>query len=78
MDEINITKVMFEQNEVYKKNSGVKEITDLTNTNKPTTIISNDADAWIGASYAADTKLYIDNKVQEIASAVIASASEAE
>lgn len=47
-------------------------------TNKPTTIISNDADAWMGASYAADTKLYIDNKVQEIASAVIASASEAE
>ena len=47
-------------------------------TNKPTTIISNDADVWMGASYAADTKLYIDNKVQEIASAVIASASEAE
>lgn len=47
-------------------------------TNKPTTIITNDADAWMGASYAADTKLYIDNKVQEIASAVIASASEAE
>ena len=47
-------------------------------TNKPTTIISNDADAWMGASYAADTKLYIDSKVQEIASAVIASASEAE
>jgi archaellum component FlaD/FlaE len=47
-------------------------------SNKPTTIISNDAYAWMGASYAADTKLYIDNKVQEIASAVIASASEAE
>lgn len=47
-------------------------------TNKPTTIISSDANVWMGASYAADTKLYIDNKVQEIASAVIASASEAE
>ena len=47
-------------------------------TNKPTTIISNNADAWMGASYAADTKIWIENKVQEIASAVIASASEAE
>lgn len=35
-------------------------------TNKPTTIISNDADAWMGASYAADTKLWIENKIKEI------------
>ena len=47
-------------------------------TFKPTSIISNDAGAWMGASYVADTKLYIDNKIQEIASAIIASASEAE
>lgn len=35
-------------------------------TNKPTTIISNDADAWMGASYAADTKIWIENKLKEI------------
>lgn len=35
-------------------------------TNKPTTIISNDADAWMGASYAADTKVWIENKLKEI------------
>lgn len=35
-------------------------------TNKPTTIISNDADAWMGASYAADTKIWIENKIKEI------------
>lgn len=47
-------------------------------TFKPTSIISNDANAWMGASYVADTKLYIDSKIQEVASAIIASASEAE
>lgn len=47
-------------------------------TFKPTSIISNDANTWMGASYVADTKLYIDSKIQEIASAIIASASEAE
>ncbi len=35
-------------------------------TNKPTTIISNDADAWMDASYAADTRIWIENKVKEI------------
>lgn len=35
-------------------------------TNKPTSIISNDADAWMGASYAADTKIWIENKIKEI------------
>lgn len=35
-------------------------------TNKPTTIISNDADAWMDASYAADTKIWIENKLKEI------------
>lgn len=47
-------------------------------TFKPTSIISNDANAWMKASYVADTKLYIDSKIQEVASAIIASASEAE
>lgn len=35
-------------------------------TNKPTTIISNNADVWMGASYAADTKTWIENKIKEI------------
>lgn len=35
-------------------------------TNKPTTIVSNDANAWMGASYAADTKIWIENKIKEI------------
>lgn len=34
-------------------------------TNKPTTIISNDADTYISLDYTADTKLYIDNKIKE-------------
>lgn len=35
-------------------------------TNKPTTIISNDADAYMSLDYTADTKLYIDNKIKEV------------
>ena len=31
--------------------------------NKPTTIIFNDANAWMDASYAADTKIWIENKI---------------
>lgn len=47
-------------------------------TFKPTSIISNDANAQMEVEYAADTKAYIDNKLQEIAQAMVASASEAE
>ena len=47
-------------------------------TFKPTSIISNDASAQMEVEYAADTKAYIDNKLQEIAQALVASASEAE
>ena len=47
-------------------------------TFKPTSIISNDANAQMEVEYAADTKAYIDNKLQEIAQALVASASEAE
>lgn len=47
-------------------------------TFKPTSIISNDAGAQMEVEYAADTKAYIDNKLQEIAQALVASASEAE
>ena len=47
-------------------------------TFKPTSIISNDANAQMEVEYVADTKAYIDNKLQEIAQALVASASEAE
>lgn len=47
-------------------------------TFKQTSIISNDAGAQMEVEYAADTKAYIDNKLQEIAQAMVASASEAE
>ena len=47
-------------------------------TFKQTSIISNDAGAQMEVEYAADTKAYIDNKLQEIAQALVASASEAE
>ena len=36
-------------------------------TFKPTSIISNDANAQMEVEYACDTKTYIDNKLQEIA-----------
>lgn len=47
-------------------------------TFKPTSIISNDAGAQMEVEYACDTKTYIDNKLKEIAQALVASASEAE
>lgn len=47
-------------------------------TFKPTSIISNDANAQMEVEYACDTKTYIDNKLREIAQALVASASEAE
>lgn len=47
-------------------------------TFKPTSIISNNAGAQMEVEYAADTKAYIDNKLQEIAQALVESASEAE
>ncbi len=47
-------------------------------TFKPTSIISNDANAQMNVEYACDTKTYIDNRLQEIAQALVASASEAE
>lgn len=47
-------------------------------TFKPTSIISNDAGAQMEVEYACDTKTYIDNKLHEIAQALVASASEAE
>lgn len=49
----------------------------LTTFNQ-TSVISNDAGAQMEVEYACDTKTYIDNKLQEIAQAMVASASEAE
>ena len=47
-------------------------------TFEQTSIISNDAGAQMEVEYACDTKTYIDNKLREIAQALVASASEAE
>ncbi len=41
-------------------------------TNKPTTTITNSDNAHMTVSYTADTKAYIDNKFNELATAIIA------
>lgn len=40
-------------------------------TNKPTTTIINDGGAEMAVAYVADTKLYIDNKFAELATAIV-------
>lgn len=40
-------------------------------TNKPNTVVSNDEGAGMEVSYAADTKLYIDNKFAELSAAIL-------
>lgn len=40
-------------------------------TDYPQTIIHNDADAWMSVQYAADPKAYIDNKFDQVASAIV-------
>lgn len=40
-------------------------------TNYPNTTVYNDAGAGMGVKYVADTKLYIDNKFAELASAIV-------
>lgn len=40
-------------------------------TNYPTTVVTNDADAWMDVSYAADTKNYIDNKIAALERALV-------
>lgn len=37
--------------------------------NKPTTTVLNDAGAWMALEYAADPKLYIDNKIAALLAA---------
>lgn len=41
-------------------------------TNKPTTVITNSDNAHMAVDYTADTKTYIDNKFNELATAIIA------
>jgi len=43
-------------------------------TNKPHTVVLNDAAAGMTVSYAADTKTYIDNKIYEVAAAIVSNA----
>lgn len=42
-------------------------------TNKPNTTIYNDAGAHMDVEYVADTKLYIDQKINELATAIVSS-----
>lgn len=46
-------------------------------TNKPTTTITNSDSAHMAVSYTADTKTYIDNKFNELATAIIATGGDA-
>lgn len=55
----------------------VQEILEL-NTYKPTTTIWSDQNVDMEIKYIADPKSYIDNKFNELASAIVASASESE
>ena len=43
-------------------------------TNKSDTTILNDADAHMSVEYAADTKIYIDNKIAGLAAAILGNA----
>lgn len=43
-------------------------------TNKPHTVVLNDAGAGMEVSYVADTKTYIDNKIYEVAAAIVSNA----
>lgn len=43
-------------------------------TNKPHTVVLNDAGAGMAVSYVADTKTYIDNKIYEVAAAIVSNA----
>lgn len=42
-------------------------------TNRPNTTIYNDAGAYMDVAYMADTKLYIDQKINELATAIVSS-----
>lgn len=77
-----ISEIMFELNSVcteYEEYKSVQEVsndTDLSTikTNYPTTTVLCDCDCQI--TYVTDTKNYIDNKILEVATALVASESE--
>lgn len=77
-----ISEIMFELNSVcteYEEYKSVQEVsndTDLSTikTNYPTTTVLCDCDCQI--TYITDTKNYIDNKILEVATALVASESE--
>lgn len=76
---INIEYALEEQIVVedYLSPEEVQEILEL-NTYKPTTTIWSDQNVDMEIKYIADPKSYIDNKFNELASAIVASASESE
>ena len=43
-------------------------------SNYPNTTVLNDAGAHMAVAYTADTKLYIDNKINELALAILSNA----
>lgn len=77
-----ISEIMFELNSVcteYEEYKSVQEVsndTDLSTikTNYPTTTVLCDCDCQI--TYVTDTKNYIDNKILEVATALVAHESE--
>ncbi len=77
-----ISEIMFELNSVcteYEEYKSVQEVsndTDLSTikTNYPTTTVLCDCDCQI--TYVTDTKNYIDNKIVEVATALVAHESE--
>lgn len=76
---INIEYALEEQIVVedYLSPEEAQEILEL-NTYKPTTTIWSDQNVDMEIKYIADPKSYIDNKFNELASAIVASASESE
>lgn len=77
-----ISEIMFELNSVCTEYEGYKSVQEVSNdtdlstikTNYPTTTVLSDCDCQI--TYITDTKNYIDNKILEVATALVASESE--
>ena len=82
-DSVDVLKSFLNDNDVYIRYILAEPIeTPLTaeeiaaykslHTNKPTTVITNSDNAHMAVDYTADTKTYIDNKFNELATAIIA------
>ena len=69
--EMNILAILYEPIENPLTAEEISAYKSL-HTNKPTTVITNSDNAHMAASYTADTKTYIDNKFNELATAIIA------